>query len=537
MRWSRMAPTRSVTPFPAATRKAMTIRGSCLFFSAHPARAVLEVFIVGMILWLGLLLLQEHTSSFILPGISPLIGLSCMLLYASRLQLSKGPSWQQSILEASAASVLGFVFSGIALASTFVLLRGAALNTFWRSSDRPFLFAAIVLTLNVAVFVIFRSVVYLLPFWNRLRRKQLLWALTHAHIMVLALGAGLLILLLDGLVISISRRFAFIVPATLALIILSAVALVAIVPPLALFSYLVVRRTTSRLKTLAAATSALRSGNYAIHVPVVGEDEVAQLQTDFNAMATDLERAMRQLHEERDTVAGLLQARRELIVNVSHELRTPVATLRSYLETTLNRWDESSQPTLQHDLQVMENEVIRLQALIEDLFLLSRAEVGRLTLRCEPTNVEVLVLRIVETAAPLVWRASRIELVADIPSELPLALVDASRLEQVLQNLLHNGVRHTSPGGIVAVMVTAASEAVVLQVKDTGEGIAAEDLPRIWERFYQTESARTRMGGGTGLGLALVKEWIEGMNGTVAVESVVGEGSCFTIRLPRTGAA
>ena len=211
--------------------------------------------------------------------------------------------------------------------------------------------------------------------------------------------------------------------------------------------------------------------------------------------------------------------------------RTPMATLRGYLETTLTHWDDRSQPALHHDLQVMENEVIHLQGLVEDLFALSRAEVGKLTLRCEPTDVGILVQRIVETAAPLVWRASRIEVVAEVPCGLPSVLVDGNRLEQVLQNLLHNAVRHTSPGGIVAVVVMAEPEVVVLQVKDTGEGIAPGDLPHIWERFYQTESAR--IGSGTGLGLALVKEWVEAMGGTVSAESVVGEGSCFSIRLPR----
>ena len=122
-------------------------------------------------------------------------------------------------------------------------------------------------------------------------------------------------------------------------------------------------------------------------------------------------------------------------------------------------------------------------------------------------------------------------MVAEVPCELPSVLVDGNRLEQVLQNLLHNAVRHTSPGGIIAVVVIVEPEMIVLQVKDTGEGIAPNDLPRIWERFYQTESAR--VGNGTGLGLALVKEWVEAMGGTVSVESVVGEGSCFNIHLQR----
>jgi signal transduction histidine kinase len=251
-------------------------------------------------------------------------------------------------------------------------------------------------------------------------------------------------------------------------------------------------------------------------------------------MAANLERAMCQLQGERDTVAGLLQARRELIVSVSHELRTPMATLRGYLETTLNHWEDIPPATLQHDLQVMEDEVIRLQALVEDLFTLSRAEVGRLTLRCEATDVGMLVKRIVDARAPLAWRASRIEVAADVPGNVPPALVDASRLEQVLQNLLHNAVRHTPPGGIVAVALAAGANSIALQVKDTGEGIAPVDLPHIWERFYQASSQRTRTSSSAGLGLALVKELIEAMGGSVSVDSVVGEGSCFTIHLPQT---
>lgn len=134
------------------------------------------------------------------------------------------------------------------------------------------------------------------------------------------------------------------------------------------------------------------------------------------------------------------------------------------------------------------------------------------------------------TAAPLVWRSGKIELIADIPSRIPVVSVDPDRLEQALQNLLHNAVRHTSPGGIIVMSIVVEPCTIALQVKDTGEGIDAADLPCIWERFYQTKSASA---GGAGLGLALVKEWIEAMGGMVSVQSVLGEGSCFTIRLPR----
>ena len=124
-------------------------------------------------------------------------------------------------------------------------------------------------------------------------------------------------------------------------------------------------------------------------------------------------------------------------------------------------------------------------------------------------------------------------MVADTPSEILDVLVDPKRLEQVLRNLLHNAVRHTSPGGIVAVQILVEPEAILIQVKDTGEGIVPEELPLIWERFYQVDSAHTRIDNGAGLGLAIVKEWVEEMGGTSSVESIVSEGSCFTLRLPR----
>ena len=249
-------------------------------------------------------------------------------------------------------------------------------------------------------------------------------------------------------------------------------------------------------------------------------------------MADDLGRTLGELQAERDKVTSLLQSRRDLIANVSHELRTPVATIRGYLESTLDGRDEEP-PKLQHDLEVMEREVGQLQMLIEDLFTLSRAEVGELVLACEPVDVGAIVRRMVDTVAPLAWQSGRVEVVAQVPRDLPSALADERRLEQVLSNLLHNGVRHTPPGGIVAVIASAEQDAIRIEVRDTGEGIPSEDLPYVWERFYRGESARAEDSRGAGLGLALVKELTEAMGGAVEVESVVGQGSCFTVRLPR----
>jgi signal transduction histidine kinase len=374
----------------------------------------------------------------------------------------------------------------------------------------------------------------LIRYWNRLRRTRIRWALTHAHLLVALLGAGLisaLVILVDIATRPGNAPFLQLVPILFFLLLLTCIGLAIVMPPSAIFSYFFARRLTRRIETLAKATSALRAGNYNVRLQVQGEDEIAHLQADFNAMAGSMQRAMSDLQAERDNVATLLKARRELIASVSHELRTPVATLRGYLESTREHWEETPPPTLRHDLEIMEQETIRLQALINDLFTLARAEVGRLEMRCEPSDVGAVARRVAETTAPLAWQSGRVEVIADAAPDIPLAMVDVTRLEQVLQNLVHNATRHTSPGGIVAITAQQAPDAVILQVKDTGEGIAACELPHIWERFYRTERARENPSSGTGLGLALVKELTEAMGGSVGVESAPGEGSCFTIRL------
>src|SRR5262249_52768291 len=145
----------------------------------------------------------------------------------------------------------------------------------------------------------------------------------------------------------------------------------------------------------------------------------------------DLEEAMTALRAERDTVKGLLETRQTLVVSVSHELRTPLATLRASLESAL---DHDMLPDARR-LEAMQRDVIRLQDLVDDLFALSRAEVGQLTLRCVPTDLGAVVHRIVESTAPLAWRASRIEISAEVESNLPLAVVDSGRIEQILRNI------------------------------------------------------------------------------------------------------
>ncbi|HYO30375.1 MAG TPA: ATP-binding protein [Thermomicrobiales bacterium] len=409
----------------------------------------------------------------------------------------------------------------------------------------------------LVAYAVARGTVLAWPTWDRLRRTRLLWALTHAQLAsslsLTLVVAGLLSIsalvgistgawseafaeggLGGGAVITfLARVVEGGVPATLVFLLASLVVGVLVVIPIALISVVVLPRTTRRLEALAAATAALRAGDLGARVAIGGEDEVARLQADFNAMAADLERSLAALAAERDAVARLLADRRELVAAVSHELRTPVATLRVYLDSVASHWDGKAPPaTLRDDLVVMADETDRLGRLIEDLFILSRTEIGRLPLTLRPTDAGALLQRAAAAVAPLAWERGRVEVLAEVPTALSPALADPDRLEQVVRNLVANAVRHTPPGGFVLLAAAAEGDTLLLQVKDTGEGIAPADLPHVWDRFYRAGSARERDGGGAGLGLALVKELTEAMGGSVGVESTPGAGSCFSLRLP-----
>ena len=330
----------------------------------------------------------------------------------------------------------------------------------------------------------------------------------------------------------LTRTIAWLLPTQVLVAALLGFVVVLLLPPLALVSHLVARRLTRRLEALASAMTALQAGDPTARVEVDGEDEVALLQASFNRMADELHRTTRALREERDRVASLLLARRHLVASVSHELRTPLATLRAYLESARRRFDREMPPPLRHDLQVMEREVLHLQNLIEDLFTLARADAAQLDLSCHPVDVGAVAQRLVDTVAPVAWENEQVQVLANVAPDLPLALADERRLEQVLRNLVQNAIRHTPPGGLVVVDVAAEAEALTVRVRDTGEGIAAEHLPHIWERFYRIETDGAPGRAGAGLGLALVKELTEAMNGTVAVASREDEGAQFEVRLP-----
>jgi two-component system, OmpR family, phosphate regulon sensor histidine kinase PhoR len=222
--------------------------------------------------------------------------------------------------------------------------------------------------------------------------------------------------------------------------------------------------------------------------------------------------------------------RRDFVANVSHELRTPIAAVRSAVETVRGAAAGDAEATA-HFLEMIERNAERLQRLVEDLLDLSRIESREFKLAPEPVALQPVIERALQ---PFSGRAVTrwVRLVTDVPEGVPPARADRRALEQVLTNLVDNATKYCSEGATVTVRATRAGAQVRIAVADTGPGIEARHLGRLFERFYRVDTGRSRELGGTGLGLSIVKHLVEAMDGTVVVESEVGVGSTFAVTLP-----
>jgi two-component system phosphate regulon sensor histidine kinase PhoR len=237
--------------------------------------------------------------------------------------------------------------------------------------------------------------------------------------------------------------------------------------------------------------------------------------------------ALAVLHDLTD-VRRVEKVRRDFVANVSHELRTPLASIKSVIETLEGGALEDS-AVARDFLSRADAEVDRLVQMVEELLELSRIESGELPLAQEPVEMAAVVADAVERLRPQAEKQG-LSLTLDAAPDLPPVIGDAERLERVVVDLIHNAVKFTPAGGSVHVWAGLADGRVTVRVSDTGVGIAPEDLPRIFERFYK--GGRGRGGGGTGLGLAVVKHVVEAHGGTVSVESEPGRGSTFSFSIP-----
>ncbi|MGW0790577.1 sensor histidine kinase [Streptomyces sp. NPDC002911] len=283
-------------------------------------------------------------------------------------------------------------------------------------------------------------------------------------------------------------------------------------------------RLVRPLHALTGAAQRMRDGENPSHVVVAADNEIGRLATAFNDMSA---------HRAR-----LEEQRKVMVSDVAHELRTPLSNIRGWLE---GAQDGIADTDAQFVSSLLE-EALQLQHIIDDLQDLSAADAGALRLHPEPVRIDELLAHVV-AAHQAQADASGVGLTAAVPDghePVPELTADPVRLRQAIGNLVSNAVRHTPAGGRVTLRAYAtgsggADEEVVVEVADTGSGMAPEDLPYVFDRFWRAEKSRSRRTGGSGLGLAIVRKLVEAHGGSTAVVSTVGQGSVFTLRLPSAG--
>jgi two-component system OmpR family sensor kinase/two-component system sensor histidine kinase BaeS len=277
------------------------------------------------------------------------------------------------------------------------------------------------------------------------------------------------------------------------------------------------RAVARPVRRLTEAAGSVAAGDLDAQVPVGTRDELGRLSRAFNDMTARL-RAAR-------------QAQTDFVANVSHELRTPLTAVKGTVET-LRDGAVDDPEVRDRFLETVETETDRLIRLVNDLLVLSRADSAALNLRCAPLDLAALARATARKLAPQA-EARDVALVVEAEPGLPLALADADRIEQVLVNLLDNALKYSLPARTVRVREVGGSDGMVqVQVQDEGLGIPADELPRIGERFYRADKARSRSEGGSGLGLAIARVLVEAHGGRLWLESEVGQGTVVTFSLP-----
>jgi signal transduction histidine kinase len=292
-----------------------------------------------------------------------------------------------------------------------------------------------------------------------------------------------------------------------------------------LVAFILSRSLTSRLQTLTQGAHAMASGDYdrAMRLASVrsSNDEIGDLATAFQTMATNVARAQ--------------QAQRELVANVSHELKTPLTSIQGFSQAMIDG-TVTNDAEYQDLAQIIQQESQRMRRLVEQMLELSRLESGTARLDVAPLRVAELVENVGKRYARLGEPKGVTVRWASPPNLVMQA--DVGRLEQVLVNLLDNALQYTDTGGQVSIRAQATRpNRVEFVIQDTGRGIPPDDVPRLFERFYQVERSRTGQGKHVGLGLAIVREIVDGHQGEITVQSSVGVGTTITVSIPSSVSA
>ena len=285
--------------------------------------------------------------------------------------------------------------------------------------------------------------------------------------------------------------------------------------------FVLTRQFTRPINALATGARHIAEGDLGFRVQIKSSDEIGDLARSFNNMASGLEKSE--------------QARQRLVADIAHEVRTPL----TIIDGTVEGIADGVFPADRKHLDSIREQTVLLNRLVGDLRELSLAETGRLKLKPAPANMAELVRRKL-SQIEMKAREKNIRLELKAGKDIPDVRVDPVRMDQVISNLLTNAVRHTPDSGSITVSIRTVPEAdshlnrpyLSVSIANTGEGIAAEHLPHIFDRFYRAEPSRARSEGGAGLGLAIVKQLVEAHSGRVWAESSPGKGSTFYIALP-----
>jgi signal transduction histidine kinase len=281
---------------------------------------------------------------------------------------------------------------------------------------------------------------------------------------------------------------------------------------------------TGRIARLEDAARKIQSGELSERVNVGGTDEIAALGNAFNQMADRLQSAQQKQKE-------LEAMRRDLVAWAGHDLRTPLTSIQVLVEALSDGVVEDPESTRKYLLQA-KKQVDILSLLVNDLFQVSQLDAGGLPLKFETASLTDLISDTLESFSAQAEQR-QVHLSGFAAPEVDPLSFDVQHMGRVLNNLVSNALRYTSPGGSVFIQAERLPGMVVVTIRDTGEGIASEDLPHVFERFYRGEKSRSRASGGAGLGLAIAKGIVEAHGGTISVKSIPEAGTDFTFTLPK----
>ena len=291
------------------------------------------------------------------------------------------------------------------------------------------------------------------------------------------------------------------------------------------------KNVSGRLGAIIEYADQLAKGNFQATLVGTGSDELGVLSNRLIETGGKLQGMVHELEREHSELEKLERVRKDFVINVSHELRTPLASIQGYAETLLDGALEDPAHNIRF-VEIIRQNAYRLANLTADLVTLSRIELGQRKLHLAPASAKRMLEDAVDSMRPIASK-KQIELTLIACSEELEAFCDSEAVIQVLTNLLDNALKYTPAGGTVSVGLRERPDYLEIYVSDSGIGIPVEELPRLFERFYRVDKARSRQMGGTGLGLAIAKHLIKAQGGDVTVKSEAGKGSEFAFLIPK----